>query len=108
MATPAHATFTANANTGDFKNLGTELASLGTRAMSFTGGSTIDFVCIPPDGTNTTAGADAAQAAGNYFQIRAATNSGAPPVLPPMDITRCWVRSNSGSQITVSVLAWNG
>ena len=106
MSYPVHATITANANTGNFKNIGTELAARGTRSMTFTGGSTVDFVCIPPGGTNTAAGADAEHAAGRYFQIRAATNSGAPPVLPPMDITRCWVRSNSASGVTTSILAW--
>ena len=106
MGYPVHATFAANANTGNFKNIGTELATRGTRSMTFTGGSTVDFVCVPPTGTNTAAGADAEHAAGRYFQIRAATNSGAPPVLPPMDITRCWVRSNSASGVTTSILAW--
>lgn len=108
MGYPVHATFSANANTGDFKNLGTELNARGVRSMSFTGGSTVDFVCIPPDGTNTAGGAATEHTAGRYFQIRAATNSGAPPVLPPMDITRCWVRSNTASAITVSILAWGG
>ena len=106
MSYPVHATITANANSGDFKNIGTELAARGTRSMTFTGGSIVHFVFIPPDGTNTAAGADAVDAAGRYFQIRSATNSGAPPVLPPMDITRCWVRSNSGSGVTLSILAW--
>lgn len=107
MAYPVHATITANANTGNFKNIGTELAARGARSMTFTGGSTVDFVCIPPDGTNTAVGADTEHAAGRYFQIRSATNSGAPPVLPPIDITRCWVRSNTGSGITLSILAWS-
>ena len=108
MAFPCHQTFTALANTSDFKCIADELGTGGTRALSFTGGSTLDFVFVPPGGTNTAAGADALHTAGTYFQIRAATNSGAPPVLPPMDITRCWVRSNSASGITVSILAWGG
>ena len=75
MGYPVHATFAANANTGDFKNIGTELATRGTRSMTFTGGSTVDFVCIPPGGTNTAAGADAGARYGAVVQTSGITKT---------------------------------
>ena len=108
MAHPVLKTFTANANTGDFKNLGTELGCRGMRSLTFTLGSIVDLVVIPPGGTNTDVGAAAEHTAGNYIQIRSATNTAVPPVLPPMDIGRCWVRANGGSGVAISVLAWGG
>jgi hypothetical protein len=108
MGYPVLKTFSTNSNTGDFKNLGTETGARGMRSMTFTLGSIVDLVVIPPGGTNTVAGADAERVAENYIQIRSATNTAVPPVLPPMDIERCWVRANGGSGVAMSVLAWGG